>query len=94
MNRFLAASEALDVLETNRKSGMKVSLEQLLDAQRRASEAQSKFYLSLAEYTIATKNVQYEKGTLLETANLMVVDQPIVSEEIATVGADSLVESP
>jgi hypothetical protein len=83
MNRYLAASDALDVLETNRKAGMTVSLEQLLDAQRRISEAQSKYFLSMAEYTLATKNVQFEKGTLLETANLLIVDTPLpTSQEV------------
>lgn len=77
MNRYLAASDALAVLEANRKAGLPVNLEQLLDAQRRLSEAQSKYFLSLAEFTIATKNVQYEKGTLLQTANLTIVDEPI-----------------
>jgi Outer membrane efflux protein len=76
MNRYLAASEALEILEVNRKAGMPVNLEQLLDAQRRLSEAQSKYFLSMAEYTIATKNVQYEKGTLLATTSLMIVPQP------------------
>ena len=74
MNRYLAASDALEVLEANRQAGMPVNLEQLLDAQRRMSEAQSRYFLSIVEYTIATKNVQFEKGTLLHTANLMIVD--------------------
>ncbi|MFK8112328.1 MAG: TolC family protein [Rubripirellula sp.] len=76
MNRYLAASDALEILEANRKAGMPVNLEQLLDTQRRASEAQSKYFLSSAEYTIATKNVQFEKGTLLETTDMMIVNQP------------------
>ncbi len=76
INRYIAASDALDVLEANRKAGLPVSLEQLLDAQRRVSESQTKYYVSLAEYTVATKNVQFEKGTLLQTANMMVVDAP------------------
>ncbi len=76
LNRFLAANDAMDILEANRKAGLPVNLEQLLDAQRRVSEAQSRYYLSLAEYTIATKNVQFEKGTLLETVNLMIADLP------------------
>lgn len=83
VNRYLAASEALDALETNRKAGMTVSLEQLLDAQRRISEAQTKYFLSMAEYTLATKNVQFEKGTLLETANLLIVDTPTPASQEA-----------
>jgi hypothetical protein len=76
MNRYLAASDALEALEANRKAGLPISLEQLLDAQRRLSEAQSRYYLSMSEYTVANKNVQFEKGTLLQTARLMIVDQP------------------
>ncbi len=76
LNRYLAASDALEVLEANRRAGLPVNLEQLLDAQRRISEAQSRYFLSLAEYTIATKNVQFEKGTLLETVELMIADLP------------------
>jgi hypothetical protein len=53
-----------------------VNLEQLLDAQRRISESQSRYFMSLVEYTIATKNVHFEKGTLLETANLMIAELP------------------
>lgn len=75
INRYLAASDALEVLEANREAGLPVNLEQLLDSQRRMSEAQSRYFLSIAEYTIATKNVQFEKGTLLHTTNLMIADR-------------------
>ncbi len=74
LNRYLAASDALDALEANRKAGLPVNLEQLLDAQRRVSDAESRYHLSLSEYAVATKNVHFEKGTLLEFANLLVVD--------------------
>lgn len=77
LNRFLAASEALDVLEANRSAGLPVNLEQLLDAQRRISEAQTRYYQSLVEYTVAAKNVQVEKGTLLETMNLLISSTPV-----------------
>ena len=62
-------------METNRGNGLPISLEQLLDAQRRASEAQTKYYLSLSQYAIATKNVQYQQGTLLHAIHLMVLDE-------------------
>ncbi len=74
MNRYLAAGDALAAMEANRRAGMSVNLEQLLDAQRRLSEAQSAYFRSAAEYSVAAKNVQFEKGTLLQTANLMIVD--------------------
>ena len=74
LNRYLAASDALDALEATREAGLPVNLEQLLDAQRRVSEAESRYHLSLSEYAVATKNVHFEKGTLVEFANLLVVD--------------------
>jgi outer membrane protein TolC len=72
LNRFLAATDALDVLKTNLDAGLQVSFEQLLDAQRRVSEAQTQYYGALVEYNIATKNVQFEKGTLLQAVNLLI----------------------
>lgn len=75
MNRYLAASDAMASLEANRRAGLPVNLEQLLDAQRRVSEAQSKYYLSLVEYTVAAKNVELEKGTLLESIRVFIVDE-------------------
>ncbi len=74
LNRYLAASDALEVLEATRQAGLPISLEQLLDAQRRVSESQSKYHLAAAEYSVALKNVQYEKGTLLESTQFIVVD--------------------
>lgn len=74
LNRYMAARDALDALEANREAGLPVNLEQLLDAQRRVSESESRYYLSLSEYALATKNVQYEKGTLLQQLSLAVVD--------------------
>jgi hypothetical protein len=90
MNRYLAASDALEILEANREAGLPVNLDQLLDVQRRLSEAQSRYFQSIAEYTIATKNVQFEKGTLLETVNLAIVDplapssSELIFEEVVT----------
>ncbi len=81
MNRYLAASDALEVLETNREAGLPVNLDQLLDVQRRMSDAQTRYFQSVAEYTIATKNVQFEKGTLLHTVNLAIVDPLSPSNE-------------
>ncbi|NND97540.1 MAG: TolC family protein [Pirellulaceae bacterium] len=72
LNRYLAASDAFETLEASRSAGLPVNLEQMLDAQRRVSESQTRYFQSLAEYTVASKNVQYEKGTLLETTNLFI----------------------
>jgi outer membrane protein TolC len=65
LNRYLAASDAFESMEANRQAGLPINLEQLLDAQRRVVDAQSRYFLSRVEYAIALKNVQLEKGTLL-----------------------------
>ena len=90
LNRYLAASDALDALEANRQAGLPVNLEQLLDAQRRVSEAESRYHLSLSEYAVATKNVHFEKGTLAEFANLLVVDNPAIGEAMLNEGANQV----
>ncbi len=77
LNRYLAANDALDALQANQTEGLQVNLEQLLDAQRRVSEAESRYHLSLSEYAVATKNVHFEKGTLLEYAHMLVVDDQV-----------------
>ncbi len=72
LNRYLAAKDALDALEANREAGLPISLEQLLDSQRRLSESQTRYYLAVTEYMVAIKNVQFESGTLLENTQIMV----------------------
>jgi outer membrane protein TolC len=72
LNRYLAAKDALDALEANREAGLPISLEQLLDSQRRLSEAQTRYYLAVTEYMVAIKNVQFESGTLLENTQIMI----------------------
>ena len=73
LNRYTAASDALVALETAQESGMPINFDQLLDAQRRVSESQSRYYASLVEYTIATKNVHLEKGTLLHSSDVLLI---------------------
>lgn len=86
LNRYLAACDALEALEANREAGLPFNLEQLLDAQRRVSEAESRYYLSLAEYAVATKNVQYEKGSLLQHVHVHLQPSEAAAEfELAAV---------
>lgn len=70
LNRYLAAKDALDALEANRKAGLPISLEQLLDTQRRLNESQTRYHLAMTEYMIAAKNVYFESGTLLENCQV------------------------
>ena len=71
LNRYLAASDALTALEASREAGLPINFDQLLDAQRRVSESQSRYYAALVEYTLAVKNIHLEKGTLLETSQIV-----------------------
>ncbi|MBX3444487.1 MAG: TolC family protein [Planctomyces sp.] len=74
LNRYLAAQDAVDALEANRAEGLRINLEQLLDIQRRLTEAQSRYYQSRVEYAVALKNIHVEKGSVLEYADLQVMD--------------------
>lgn len=49
-------------------------LEQWLEAQRRFAEADTQFHLALSEHQIALKNINYEKGSLLDYCNIQPVD--------------------
>ena len=79
-SRYLAASDALVALETSQDAGMPINFDQLLDAQRRVSESQTRYYASLVEYTIATKNVHLEKGTLLRTTDVLLIAESATPE--------------
>lgn len=72
LNRYKAAQRLLNVLQENRKIGRPVELDKLLDAQNRVTAAQARYFLSRTEYHIAIKNVNFEKGTLLEYNGLLV----------------------
>lgn len=74
MNRFLAAADAVEALEANRRAGLPVNLEQLLDAQRRLSDAQTLYFTAKTEYAIALKNIHFEKGSLLRNSQMFIAD--------------------
>ncbi len=61
----LAALQA--VYEANPNEG---GFFELLDAQRRLSDAISHYYQSRVEYVLAIRNVHYEKGSLLDYCNI------------------------
>ncbi len=71
-NRYFAAADAVDSMEANRKAGLPVNIEQLLDAQRRLADSQQRYYQSRAEYAVALKNVHLEKGSLLAEYQLFI----------------------
>lgn len=65
MNRRMAAAEQVAAVQTAFEAD-NASLDSLLDAHRRQSDADVSYYRSLVEYQLAVKNVQLEKGTLLQ----------------------------
>nr|WP_233903546.1 TolC family protein [Stieleria maiorica] len=82
LNRYHAAADALAALETSQQAGLPINFDQLLDAQRRVSESQSRYYAALVEYTIATKNVHLEKGSLLRSSDVLLISgSPPMNEE-------------
>lgn len=75
LNRYLAAKDAVEALDANREAGLPVNLEQVLDAQRRLTEAQSQYYLARTEYALAIKNVHLEKGSLFEYSSVRIAEE-------------------
>jgi hypothetical protein len=47
-----------------------------LDAQRRVAEAETDYYLNRARYTLASKNVHFVKGTLLDYDGVQLAEGP------------------
>jgi outer membrane protein TolC len=64
-NRRVAAEAEVIAVNAVYEAG-NVTLDLLLDAQRRRAEAESAYYRSLVDYNRAIMNVHYRKGSLLE----------------------------
>ncbi|MEZ6060858.1 MAG: TolC family protein [Planctomycetaceae bacterium] len=90
MNRYLAAREVLKAYEVKEEAGQDLDIDRLLDAQRRALEAEIRYFQSKAEYALALKNVHFEKGSLMSANNLGIVDgnssMVIGSTDVESVG--------
>ena len=54
----------------------KAPLDLFLDAQRRVADAETDYYLNRARYTLATKNVHFVKGTLLDYDGVYLSEGP------------------
>jgi outer membrane protein TolC len=74
-NRLMAARQQLGAVQAAYEAD-KAPLDLFLDAQRRLSEAESRYYRALAEYAVDTKNVHYVKGTLLEYDGVCLSEGP------------------
>jgi outer membrane protein TolC len=74
-NRRLAAEEEVSAVNAAYIVG-NVTLDLLLDAQRRRAEAESAYYRSLVDYNRAIMNVHYRKGSLLEYDGVYLAEGP------------------
>lgn len=64
-NRRVAAEAEVQAVGASYQAG-RATLDLLLDAQRRRSEAESAYYRSLVDYNRSIMNVHYRKGSLLD----------------------------
>jgi hypothetical protein len=74
-NRLVAGRQQLGAVQAAYEAD-KAPLDLYLDAQRRLTEAESNYYRSLAVYAVATKNVHFVKGTLLEFDGVYLSEGP------------------
>lgn len=83
LNQYLAADEYFKALENQKQNGIEVASDRLLDAQRRLVIAEIQFFRSRAEYAIALKNVNYEKGALLVYKDLRMFGDTAATQELS-----------
>ncbi|MGD9722135.1 MAG: TolC family protein [Pirellulales bacterium] len=74
-NRTLAAERQVEAVAAAFEA-QTVTLDQLLEAQRRRAEAQAAFFRTLLDYQRAIINVHYRKGSLLEYNNVYLTEGP------------------
>ena len=80
LNQYLAANDYFKSLASQQNNGMAVAPDRVLDAQRRAVQAEIAFFRSRAEYAIALKNFQYEKGALLAYKDLRLMGDSVPAD--------------
>jgi hypothetical protein len=72
--RFAAHAQLKSLQAAYRED--QVTLNLVLDAQRRLATAESRYYEALVEHTLAVKGLQFEKGTLLEYEDIQLAEGP------------------
>jgi hypothetical protein len=75
VNRSAAAKDQLASVQAAYEQD-KVEFFVVLDAQRRLAEAESAYYQARVEYSLALRNVHYEKGTLLDDYGICLAEGP------------------
>lgn len=85
LNQYLAAQNYFAALENQKQvQGLEVEPDRLLDAQRRLVNAEIQFFRARAEYAVALKNFQYEKGALLIYKDLRIAGSGPAPESFRT----------
>ena len=74
-NRRLAAKKQVEVMQISYDAG-KVSLDRVLEAQRRLAQAENDYYRSLVDYNKAIAEVHFRKGSLLEYNGVYLSEGP------------------
>jgi len=74
-NRRVAAEAEVQAVQASYEV-QRVTLDLLLDAQRRRAEAESAYYRSLVDYNRAIMSVHYRKGSLLEYDGVYLAEGP------------------
>ena len=74
-NRTLAAVRQVEAVQAA-FDAQTITLDQLLDAQRRRADAQANFFRTLLDYQRAIIMVHYRKGSLLEYNNIFLTEGP------------------
>ncbi len=87
LNQYLAAQNYFEALASQKRATLKVESDRMLDAQRRLVQSEIQFFRARAEYAVALKNYQYEKGALLVYKDLRIAGTNVPSETFPTDGA-------
>jgi outer membrane protein TolC len=74
-NRAIAAHQQLEALWTAYEND-KAEFFVVLDAQRRAADAEIRYHQARVEYIVALRNVHFEKGSLLAYCGVMLTEGP------------------
>ncbi len=74
-NRLAANRDQLGAVQAAYEND-KVTLDLFLDAQRRVAEAETDYHLNRTRYSLATKNVHFVKGTLLDYDGVFLAEGP------------------
>ena len=87
LNQYLAAQSYFEALTSQKQTGLEVESDRLLDAQRRLVQSEIQFFRARAEYAVALKNFQYEKGSLLIYKDLRIAGASPPTDVLPTEGA-------